>query len=109
MSEAPVGTQELIDSFDAQDWANEFCRIFPGHDEGSMLGWFANALMSGYREAQRQFMGFENWELRLLEQLLRGALQDAYFTGQAFENRGLEEIHGVLKRVQRLVDERAPT
>ncbi len=35
-------------SFDARVWAKEFCRLFPGHDEGLMISWFANAIMAGY-------------------------------------------------------------
>jgi rubredoxin len=41
-------------SIDAAVWAAEFCRIFPGHDEATMLGWFANAIMAGFDEAQRR-------------------------------------------------------
>ena len=41
-------------SMDAQVWAAEFCRIFPGHDEGTMLAWFANAIMAGFDEATRR-------------------------------------------------------
>lgn len=55
---ANVPPQERADwplpSFDAQDWAKEFCRIAKakGHDldEGWMVSWFANALMRGYDE-----------------------------------------------------------
>tara|TARA_Y100000296_G_scaffold49760_1_gene57017 strand:- start:2949 stop:3125 length:177 start_codon:yes stop_codon:yes gene_type:complete len=32
---------------DAQTWAQEFCARFPGNDEGTMLGWFANAIEAG--------------------------------------------------------------
>jgi hypothetical protein len=39
-------------SFDARDWASEFCRLFPGHDEGLMIGWFANALMRGFDQGK---------------------------------------------------------
>lgn len=43
-----------IQSFDAQDWAREFCRIAKekGHDldEGWMISWFACALMRGWDE-----------------------------------------------------------
>ena len=39
-----------LPSFDAQDWAKEFCRINPTMDEGTMVGWFANALMRGFDE-----------------------------------------------------------
>jgi hypothetical protein len=51
-----------LPSFDAQDWAKAFCKIFivskiDGHktapvddQEGLMLTWFANALMRGFDE-----------------------------------------------------------
>lgn len=41
--------------FDAKEWATAFCDRFPqGPDHGTMLGWFANAIMTGYdrREAE---------------------------------------------------------
>jgi hypothetical protein len=48
-----------IQSFDAHDWAEEFCRIAKekGHDinEDWMVTWFACALMRGFDEhANRQ-------------------------------------------------------
>lgn len=39
-----------LSSFDARDWAEAFCKINPGIDEGVMLSWFANALMRGFDE-----------------------------------------------------------
>ena len=49
---------ELLQSFDAKDWAREFCRIAKGlgHDidEGWMITWFANAIMKGWDERGRQ-------------------------------------------------------
>jgi hypothetical protein len=49
---------ELVGNTDAQTWAQEFARIVrlnPGipTDEGTMIGWFANAIMSGYDEGVR--------------------------------------------------------
>lgn len=41
-------------SMDAQVWAAAFCKQFPGHDEGTMLAWFANAIMAGFDEANRR-------------------------------------------------------
>jgi hypothetical protein len=45
-----------LPSFDAKDWAEAFCKTaaklgHPGIDEEWMIGWFANALMRGYDEA----------------------------------------------------------
>ena len=39
-----------LPSFDARDWAKAFCKINPSMDEGTMLTWFASALMRGYDE-----------------------------------------------------------
>ena len=39
-----------LPSFDARDWAEAFCKIHPAMDEGTMIGWFANALMRGFDE-----------------------------------------------------------
>ena len=42
---------------DASVWAKEFCRIAKtlGHDldEGWMISWFANAIMTGYDKAPK--------------------------------------------------------
>lgn len=37
-----------LPSFDAVDWAEAFCKLFPNMDKDVMIGWFANALMRGY-------------------------------------------------------------
>lgn len=29
---------------DAAKWAKAFCQKFPNNDEGTMIGWFANAI-----------------------------------------------------------------
>jgi len=41
-----------LPSFDARDWAEAFLKHNPncGIDEGTLIGWFANALMRGYDE-----------------------------------------------------------
>lgn len=46
-------------SFDAMDWARAFVAIARENpaiatDEGTMVGWFANALMRGYDEHARR-------------------------------------------------------
>jgi len=47
-----------LPSFDARDWAREFCRIAtakgfdPINDEDWVVTWFANALMRGYDERE---------------------------------------------------------
>lgn len=51
----------LLNTTDAHIWAEEFCRIFQGRtitinedtlsvDQGTMLSWFANAIMAGWQE-----------------------------------------------------------
>jgi hypothetical protein len=50
---------KLPQSFDARDWAAEWLEVIKNHtdiptDEGTMISWFANALMSGYDEANRR-------------------------------------------------------
>lgn len=44
-----------ISSFNAKVWAEAFCKQFPEHDEKTMAGWFANALMSGYDYCKKQY------------------------------------------------------
>lgn len=39
-----------LPSFDAQDWAEAFCKHNPDADLGTMIAWFANALMRGFDE-----------------------------------------------------------
>lgn len=46
---------KLMSSFDANDWAKEFVELVKekptiATDEGTMLAWFASALMRGYDE-----------------------------------------------------------
>lgn len=46
-------------SFDAQAWARAFVEHVQKNpsiatDEGTMIGWFANAIMRGYDEAKEQ-------------------------------------------------------
>lgn len=39
---------KLNDCFDARVWAKEFCKLNTASDEGTMISWFANAIMAGY-------------------------------------------------------------
>lgn len=50
---------DLVGNTDAQRWAQEFVRMAEANpaiptDEGTMIGWFANAIMAGYDEGQRK-------------------------------------------------------
>ena len=40
-----------VTSFDAREWAKEFCSYYPEVPEEMVIGWFANALMLGFDEA----------------------------------------------------------
>lgn len=40
---------------DAEKWAEEFCKIFPkGADQGTMIGWFANAMCASEEEQRNK-------------------------------------------------------
>jgi len=50
---------QLTGTFDAKVWARQFMLITAANpavasDEETMLGWFANAIMSGYDHAKRE-------------------------------------------------------
>jgi hypothetical protein len=50
----------FTNSTDAQVWAEEFIKRVQNDptlalDEGTMIGWFANAIMAGYDEARRKY------------------------------------------------------
>ena len=46
-------TRKLIGNLDGKIWTHEFVKIVKKNpniatDEGTMIGWFANAIMTGY-------------------------------------------------------------
>jgi hypothetical protein len=50
---------KFMQSLDARDWAKAFCERVRKNphiatDEGTMIGWFANALMRGHDEATKK-------------------------------------------------------
>lgn len=50
---------ELIGEFDAAVWAKVWIRMIAEHpgiptEEGTMIGWFANAIMSGYDQGRKE-------------------------------------------------------
>lgn len=53
MNEAQAREIKLHNTMDAKDWTEEFLRLNPntGLDFGTMIGWFANAIMSGWDHA----------------------------------------------------------
>ncbi len=49
----------LHEETDASIWAKEWAKVIKEHpeiphDEGAMIGWFANAIMAGYDTAMRR-------------------------------------------------------
>ena len=57
--ETLVIQKKLIGNPDAKIWAEEFVKavnLMPtiATDEGTMIGWFANAIMAGYDYAKKQ-------------------------------------------------------
>lgn len=75
MSEKPRSASFPYGEFDAREWAAEFVRIFGDRrddiDEDLMLGWFANAIMTGYDKAKREHTA-PMTELHYLLALIRG-------------------------------------
>lgn len=54
-----------LPSFDARDWAEAFVKCAKEHpdiatDEGTMMSWFANALMRGYDERDNRLAQASN-------------------------------------------------
>ena len=39
-------SRKLHYTTDASIWASEFCKLNPSMDEGTMIGWFANAIVT---------------------------------------------------------------
>lgn len=57
LDEDPHKLQYLVGNFNAREWAEAFMSTFPDVwpvvDEGTMLAWFANAIMAGYDTATK--------------------------------------------------------
>lgn len=45
--------KNLLDTTDATEWADEFCKMYPEADKGAMLAWFASAIETGRSAGQR--------------------------------------------------------
>jgi hypothetical protein len=75
---------EFLKSFDAWDWARDFCEIVRNHpnvpyDEETMMGWFANALMRGWDEKSwRQDKEDENRWIYILKDWQNGEVVALY-------------------------------
>lgn len=59
---------DLVGETNAHKWAKEFVKVAElrpdiPRDEGTMIGWFANAIMAGYDDGRRieRRRGFEEW------------------------------------------------
>jgi hypothetical protein len=78
--------------FDAREWAKEFQRVWGDRlnevDEELMVGWFANAIMTGYDKAMNDTTFVVGDELRLtvepdgsISQIAGGPLEEPLSTG----------------------------
>ena len=47
-----VDQARLLSSTDAMVWAEEFHKVYPECDQGTMIGWFANAMMTMHDEGR---------------------------------------------------------
>ena len=68
-------------SFDAVDWAEEFCRIAKKNhgydiDEGWMISWFACALMRGYDEGRSKSPA--NIDVRCSKRCVLGVVREGF-------------------------------
>ena len=65
--------------FDAHEWAIEFDRIYPDHrpDIDTMLGWFANAIMTGYDRAKNESAAADQATIATLRAALDGLVEAA--------------------------------
>jgi hypothetical protein len=43
----------LLSTMDAKEWADAFCKRNSASDHATMIGWFANAIMTGYDMGQK--------------------------------------------------------
>lgn len=60
MSDTPNESKDFTQSGDAREWAKAFVLAVKSNagiasDEGTMIGWFANALMRGYDTARQRY------------------------------------------------------
>ena len=65
--------------FDAHEWAIEFDRIYPDHrpDSDTMLGWFANAIMTGYDRGKNEAVAADRATIATLRAALDGLVETA--------------------------------
>ncbi len=67
---------KLIGNLDAKIWAEEFVKTVKEHsniptDEATMLGWFANAIMTGFDvSARREQQKHNCWWCKLMRWLV---------------------------------------
>jgi hypothetical protein len=88
----PPTEHTLLATTDPMVWAQEFCRIFSGHiimpyerpdtdagivDEGTMVGWFANAMQTALNNQQVEDEDTEDYlEEKFLEGFVEGRTED---------------------------------
>jgi hypothetical protein len=103
----------LNDCTDAPVWAQEFCKRFPNSDEGTMLGWFANAIQAGYDQA-RQDDEAENVALKaalaeIIEMASDHALEYNEMWGNYREEIQTTQMRAIANARLLLVDSNVPT
>lgn len=91
----------LHETTDAAVWAEEFAKTFPdcGVDEGTMIGWFANAMMAKADCIARAEAEPETWD----EMKTRHALEKAEAV-MALEAQGMTQTEAARVLEMRLVD-----
>ena len=94
----PVKPVDLLGTMDAMIWAREFVRIFRGKacgdgepiDEGLMVGWFANAMVTG-----------EAFGRKCTERELRAQIREASDVAE-YRGREVDRLERELKRIREL-------
>lgn len=85
----------LQETMDAKVWAGEFMRIFGDRkhdiDADLMLGWFANAIMVGYDEANRRSADKTRGALAILATSCMDEDDDCKICKPDWEHRHTEE------------------
>lgn len=102
MTDRPEYT--LLGTDDAMIWAEEFCRIFYGHmifpnerlvavktapivDEGTMVGWFANAMQTAVNMYERRALTKKD-ETARVEEEIEESLEEGVYSVQNAEDDG---------------------
>ena len=85
----------LADCFDAQVWAEEFCKRFNNMDKDVMIGWFANAIMAGYDNNARK----QNEQIKQLNCAMEAVRDNTLNPARTMTKLGLEEAVDACHRI----------